>query len=140
MGESEIHKMCKDMISFLDDNVIKKASTDEDKAFVAKMKAEQLLTLAHISKEEDREKATNRALEAYEGAKEMASKLPATNPVRLGVASNYAILLNDLSKFQEAIKMAHEALHGAVVDLDSLPEDQKRQCTAILNILHDNMH
>jgi len=66
--------------------------------------------------------------------------LPATNPIRLGLALNYSVFMYEImEKKPEASSLAKEAFDVAIQKLDELDEDQYRDSTLIMQLLKDNL-
>merc|ERR1712129_165495 len=114
--EAELQKICGDILSLLDGNLISKATTDESTVFYQKMKADYHRYIAEFSEGESKAAAAEKARLAYEDAKKVAEKgLVVTHPIRLGLALNYSVFLYEvLSNPDEACKMARTAFEDAI--------------------------
>ena len=97
--------------------------------------------LTEILQEEERKKPSSKALEAYNAAKEKASKLATTHPIRLGLALNFSVFYYEiLDSPDKACKLAKEAFDEAVADLDPTGnESQYKESTLIMQLLRDNL-
>ena len=70
----------------------------------------------------------------------MEKELDTTHPIRLGVALNNSVFYYEiLNEPEEAIKIAKEAFHAAVTDLDKLSDEMYNESTIILQLLRDNL-
>jgi len=63
--EQELSNFCNDILSLLDSNLIKGASTSESKVFFLKMKGDYFRYIAEYAHGEQHTKASQGALEAY---------------------------------------------------------------------------
>jgi len=67
--------------------------------------------------------------------------LPATNPVRLGLALNYSVFAYEISgKPSLAITIAKKAFDEAVEELDGLDNATYKDATMIMQLLRDNIN
>ena len=77
---------------------------------------------------------------SYEEAREVASNLLPTHPIRLGLALNFSVfhyeIMNDP---EEACKLAKKAFDDAIAELDKLEEDSYKDSTLIMQLLRDNL-
>merc|ERR1711976_13143 len=98
------------LLALLDTNLIHKATTGESRVFYRKMKADYFRYIAEFASGEKRRSAAEAALEAYQDAQKIAAtQLTVTHPVRLGLALNFSVFLNEiLSRPGEAHKLARE--------------------------------
>ena len=107
----------------------------EEKVFYLKMRGDYLRYLAEIGATEKDE-----AGKSYEAAWKVADALPATHPIRLGLALNYSVyyyeIANDAAK---ACKLAKKAFDDAISELDNLKEDSYKDSTLIMQLLRDNL-
>merc|ERR1712070_502620 len=90
--ETELQKICDDILGLLDGNLIGKATTGESKVFYQKMKADYYRYIAEFTDGDKKSKAAENARAAYEEAQTVASKdLAVTHPIRLGLALNFSV-------------------------------------------------
>lgn len=76
----------------------------------------------------------------YEEATKNGQSLPATNPIRLGLALNYSVFYYEiLNKPQEACTLAKAAFDDAISELDRLPEEEYKDATLIMQLIRDNL-
>merc|ERR1712188_237193 len=113
--ESELDKICNQILNLLDKNLIGKASNGESKVFYQKMKADYYRYIAEFSDGDKKKGAAESARLAYADAQGVAEKdLAVTHPIRLGLALNYSVFQYEvLSNPDEACKMARTAFEGA---------------------------
>jgi len=139
--ESELDKICKTILSLLDDKLIAKASNGESKVFYQKMKADYYRYIAEFSDGDKKTRAAESARKAYEEAQKVAEKdLAVTHPIRLGLALNFSVFQYEvLSQPEEACKMARTAFEDAIAELDNVAEDSYKDSTLIMQLLRDNL-
>ena len=88
------------------------------------------------------ETVKNEAKEFYHKSQLIAENLPATNPVRLGLALNFSVFYYEIIMDTEgACKMAKENFDNAINELGNLSdsEHEYRDSTLILQLLRDNL-
>lgn len=86
------------------------------------------------------EKEAETAKEAYLKAVKIAENLPATSPIRLGLALNFSVFYFEiLKKPDEACELAKKAFDEAISDLDTLTDDLYKDSTLIMQLLRDNL-
>merc|ERR1719215_2428506 len=139
--ESELDRICQQILGLLDGNLIGKASTGESKVFYHKMKADYYRYIAEFTDGDAKSKAAENARLAYEEAHKVAEKdLPVTHPIRLGLALNYSVFQYEVLQNQdEACKMARTAFEDAIAELDNVAEDSYKDSTLIMQLLRDNL-
>merc|ERR1712167_51570 len=90
--ETELDKICNEILELLNGNLLEKASTDESKVFYHKMKADYYRYIAEFKTEDEKKAAAENARKAYEDASNIAEKdLSVSHPIRLGLALNYSV-------------------------------------------------
>ncbi len=63
-----------------------------------------------------------------------------TNPIRLGLALNFAVLYyEDLKEPKQACELAKKAIDDAVIGLDTLSEESYETSTHIMQLLSHNL-
>jgi len=141
--EEELNKMCQSILDVLKDHLIPRANSDEAAIFYHKMQGDYHRYLAEVLTGERKGTVSTSAAEAYGKATDVASKtLPATHPIRLGLALNYSVFYYEiLSKPEDAIKIAKTAFDDAISDLDSsgVGEESYKDSTLIMQLLRDNL-
>jgi 14-3-3 protein epsilon len=120
--ESELEKICRELLRVLDDYLLPKDNTTEGQVFYWKMAGDYYRYLAEFAAGEDRKSKALEAQKKYEEATKLAGSLPATNPIRLGLALNYSVFYYEiLNHPQEACTLAKAAFDDAISELDRLP-------------------
>merc|ERR1712032_748663 len=139
--ETELQKICDQILDLLDKHLISKASTGESKVFYKKMMADYYRYIAEFSDGDKKSQAAENARLAYEEAAKVAEKdLLVTHPIRLGLALNYSVFQYEvLSNPDEACKMARTAFEDAIAELDNVAEDSYKDSTLIMQLLRDNL-
>lgn len=139
--ESELTKICDDILSVLDTHLILSATTGESKVFYYKMKGDYHRYLAEFSAGEVRQKATDSSLDAYKSASDIATtELPPTHPIRLGLALNFSVFYYEIQNSPDkACHLAKQAFDDAIAELDTLSEESYKDSTLIMQLLRDNL-
>ncbi|WAR02773.1 1433E-like protein [Mya arenaria] len=145
--ESELRKICGDVIDLLKSSLIKEATDSEEESqgesqvFYSKMQGDYYRYLAEFSTGDDRKKYSEEALVAYERANKVAlGKLKPTHPIRLGLALNFSVFFYEiLNSPERACSLAKAAFDDAIAELDSLNEDSYKDSTLIMQLLRDNL-
>lgn len=139
--EDELTKICKDILSLLDDYLISSATTAESKVFYYKMKGDYYRYISEFAAEEKKSEPTQSAKEAYEEATRIAAaELSSTHPIRLGLALNFSVFYYEIvGKPKEACNMAQRAFEDAIAELDNVPEESYKDSTLIMQLLRDNL-
>ncbi|KAL6250756.1 hypothetical protein RBB50_003059 [Rhinocladiella similis] len=139
--ESELEKVCQDVLDVLDQALIPKAESGESKVFYHKMKGDYHRYLAEFASGEKRKVAATAAHEAYKNATDVAqTELTPTHPIRLGLALNFSVFYYEiLNSPDRACHLAKQAFDDAIAELDSLSEESYRDSTLIMQLLRDNL-
>jgi len=139
--ETELEKVCQDVLDVLDDSLIPKAESGESKVFYHKMKGDYHRYLAEFASGEKRKVAATAAHEAYKNATDVAqTELTPTHPIRLGLALNFSVFYYEiLNSPDRACHLAKQAFDDAIAELDSLSEESYRDSTLIMQLLRDNL-
>eukprot|EP00933_Yihiella_yeosuensis_P014270 TRINITY_DN1284_c1_g1_i1.p1 TRINITY_DN1284_c1_g1~~TRINITY_DN1284_c1_g1_i1.p1 ORF type:complete len:249 (+),score=59.80 TRINITY_DN1284_c1_g1_i1:89-835(+) len=135
--ERELNERCNDILELLANTLIPKASTAEAKVFYMKMSGDYFRYLAEFSADESHKQ---KAHDSYQAASEAAAELPATNPIRLGLALNFSVFYYEvLASGDKACQLAKSAFESAMADLDSASADEFKDSEQILQLLRDNL-
>ncbi|RMZ90129.1 hypothetical protein DV736_g2652, partial [Chaetothyriales sp. CBS 134916] len=120
--ETELEKVCQDVLDVLDNALIPKAESGESKVFYHKMKGDYHRYLAEFASGEKRKTAATAAHEAYKNATDVAqTELTPTHPIRLGLALNFSVFYYEiLNSPDRACHLAKQAFDDAIAELDSL--------------------
>jgi len=138
--ESELDRICNEIIKLLDGKLIGTASEADSKVFYQKMKADYFRYIAEFSEGDARTNAANSADAAYSAAQEAAQGLPTTHPIRLGLVLNYSVFKYEvMDKKNDACDMAKDAFEKAIGDLDNVSEESYKDSTLIMQLLRDNL-
>ncbi|KAJ5851982.1 uncharacterized protein N7529_011367 [Penicillium soppii] len=145
--ETELEKVCQDVLDVLDEALIPKAETGESKVFYYKMKGDYHRYLAEFASGPKRKGAATAAHEAYKvidtpsNATDVAqTELTPTHPIRLGLALNFSVFYYEiLNSPDRACHLAKQAFDDAIAELDSLSEESYRDSTLIMQLLRDNL-
>jgi 14-3-3 protein beta/theta/zeta len=137
--EKELQQICKEVLELLDKHLIPNASANESKVFYRKMKGDYYRYLAEVAGDK-KDEVKESSKSSYEEAREVASNLLPTHPIRLGLALNFSVfhyeIMNDP---EEACKLAKKAFDDAIAELDKLEEDSYKDSTLIMQLLRDNL-
>ena len=139
--ETELGKICEDILDVLDKHLIPSAATGESKVFYYKMKGDYHRYLAEFAIGERRKKSADKSLEAYKSASDVAvTELPPTHPIRLGLALNFSVFYYEiLNSPDRACHLAKQAFDDAIAELDTLSEESYKDSTLIMQLLRDNL-
>jgi 14-3-3 protein epsilon len=139
--ENELASTCNDILKILEEHLIPSAKTGESKVFYYKMKGDYYRYLAEFLNDEERKNAAQNSLEAYKTATDIANvELPTTHPIRLGLALNFSVFYYEiLNSPDRACQLAKKAFDDAIAELDTLPEENYKDSTLIMQLLRDNL-
>ncbi|PGH00750.1 tyrosine 3-monooxygenase/tryptophan 5-monooxygenase activation protein [Blastomyces parvus] len=139
--ESELAKICEDILEVLDKHLIASAETGESKVFYHKMKGDYHRYLAEFALGDKRKTSADKSLEAYKNATEVAqTDLAPTHPIRLGLALNFSVFYYEiLNSPDQACHLAKQAFDDAIAELDTLSEESYKDSTLIMQLLRDNL-
>ena len=90
--ENELFTLCDKVLKLIDDYLLKRATSDESKVFYLKMKGDYYRYLAEFTTGDKNIEVANNSMNSYKQADELATKLPSTNPIKLGLALNFSVL------------------------------------------------
>ncbi|EQC29238.1 tyrosine 3-monooxygenase/tryptophan 5-monooxygenase activation protein [Saprolegnia diclina VS20] len=137
--EAELQATCDEMLEMLNKQLLPSASSPEDSVFYLKTQGDYYRYLAEFQSKE--QGACEKALACYGQATDIAtSKLHSTNPLRLGLALNFAVFYCEIMKLPDrACQLAKQAFDDAIADMDSLTEESFRDAAMILQIIRDNL-
>ena len=139
--ESELSKICSDILGLLDEYLIPSSTSGESKVFYYKMKGDYYRYMAEYASGETRKTAADNSNDAYKAASDIAStELPPTHPIRLGLALNFSVFHYEiLNSPDRACQLAKQAFDDAIAELDTLSEDSYKDSTLIMQLLRDNL-
>jgi len=139
--ETELNGRCHDMLQILAGDLIPKASSDEAKVFYMKMKGDYFRYLAEFATDAQRQQCAQDAHDAYAAASEIAnSQLPATHPIRLGLALNFSVFYFEVfGSAEQACQLAKKAYDQATQAMTDVDDDTYKDSVQILQLLRDNL-
>lgn len=139
--ETELKKICHDILALLDENLIPSAKSGESKVFYYKMKGDYYRYLAEFAVDPERRDCAQNSLKAYQEATGIAvTDLVPTHPIRLGLALNFSVFYYEiLSTPSQACSLAKQAFDDAIAELDALNEESYKDSTLIMQLLRDNL-
>ena len=144
--EDELNKICQEVLDLLENNLIKKEETKDDKSqesqvFYLKMKGDYFRYKAEVAGQDNRKDVIDLSKKAYDAATTSAKEhLTCTHPIRLGLALNFSVFYYEIANEpDQACKLAKEAFDDAIAELDSLKEDSYKDSTLIMQLLRDNL-
>lgn len=139
--EEELTKICNDILSIIDKNLIPSSKSGEATVFYYKMKGDYFRYLAEFKNDQERKDAAEQSLKGYEAASATANTdLPSTHPIRLGLALNFSVFYYEIMNSPErACHLAKQAFDEAIAELDTLSEESYKDSTLIMQLLRDNL-
>lgn len=139
--EKELSEICQDILDVLDKHLIPSAEGGESKVFYHKMKGDYYRYMAEFLGGEERKGAAENSRGAYQAASDVANEeLPPTHPIRLGLALNFSVFYYEiLNSPDKACQLAKQAFDEAIAQLDTLPEENYKDSTLIMQLLRDNL-
>jgi len=138
--ETELEKICQELLRILEDYLLPKDNTTEGQVFYWKMAGDYYRYLAEFASGDDRKDKALKAQKKYEEATKQGASLPATNPIRLGLALNFSVFYYEiLNQPNEACTLAKSAFDDAISELDRLPEEEYKDATLIMQLIRDNL-
>eukprot|EP00873_Tetraselmis_striata_P022846 jgi/Tetstr1/443110/TSEL_031166.t1 len=139
--ETELAKICNDILTLLDKYLINASTNGESKVFYLKMKGDYHRYLAEFQTGDDRKEAAEQTLLAYKAAQDIAlTDLAPTHPIRLGLALNFSVFYYEiLNSPERACHLAKQAFDEGIAELDTLGEESYKDSTLIMQLLRDNL-
>ncbi|KAI7996531.1 hypothetical protein LOK49_LG10G02016 [Camellia lanceoleosa] len=116
-------------------HLLPSSSSGESTVFYYKMKGDYYRYLAEFKSGNDRKKASDQSLEAYEAATSIASTdLPPTHPIRLGLTLNYSVFYYEILNSPER-QSSGEEVGSRGTECSSNPSKLHRNASATAIIL-----
>lgn len=140
--ESEIEKICYELLQILDGYTLKAGPNVESQVFYNKMKGDYYRYMAEVMQvPEKRKKLVNQTNKAYNIAMTLATEnMPAVHPIRLGLALNYSVFLYEIKNSEKkASTIAKQAFDEAINDVEMLRKHEYKDSTLIMQLICDNM-
>ncbi|XP_061372612.1 14-3-3-like protein C isoform X1 [Gastrolobium bilobum] len=139
--ESELSKICGDIMTVIDEHLIPSSSGGEPSVFFYKMKGDYYRYLAEFMSGDERKEVADLSMKAYQLASAAAeAELTPTHPIRLGLALNFSVFYYEiLNSPERACHLAKQAFDEAISELDNLNEESYKDSTLIMQLLRDNL-
>ncbi|KAJ3556148.1 hypothetical protein NM688_g2181 [Phlebia brevispora] len=138
----ELDSTCQDIVSLLENYLLKSATAGEERVFYSKMRGDYYRYLAEFTKDQPDDENASSSLDAYKYAyKHAVVALDPMHPTRLGLALNFAVYYHDIHNSPEhACFLAKHAFDEAVMAATSAPPGQiLEDSLTILQLLKDDM-
>ena len=139
--EKEINEICDNVLQFLEKDLVPatKGQNNEAEVFYLKMAGDYCRYKSELKDEVD--DTAEKGRKFYERASKVAcDNLPATDPVRLGVALNESVFYYEILRQNEkACEIAKKAFDLAIADLDTMDQSSFKDSTLIMQLLRDNL-
>ncbi|XP_029316864.1 14-3-3 protein beta/alpha-A-like [Cottoperca gobio] len=139
--EKELQEICGNVLTLLEQYLIKEASNAESKVFYLKMKGDYYRYLAEVAGVDAKEKTITDSQTAYQDAFDISkTEMDPTHPIRLGLALNFSVFFYEiLNSPEKACELAKKAFDDAIAELDKLNEESYKDSTLIMQLLRDNL-
>lgn len=142
--EAELKEACSEAIKFNEEVIYPKCFSADSKVNFLCYKANHYRYIAE-SQTADRAEHDNSVIDGMircytEGSKIAAEELAPSSSARLNVALNYSIAAYEFSRDCElAYSLASQAIDLAVLDLDNLSADERKDATDIIGLMRENL-
>ncbi|KAK7027144.1 14-3-3 domain-containing protein [Favolaschia claudopus] len=140
--EQELIHGCEEILELLTQQLIPAAIPSEAQVFYLKMRGDYYRYLAEfLDIDRQGRNLAQRSLEAYTSAMAIASdKLSAANPVRLGLALNFAVYYKEIANSRSlACDIASQAVEDAM-RIHGVLDETESGCAALpIRLLQDNL-
>ncbi|KAM9805268.1 14-3-3 protein beta/alpha-like [Syngnathus typhle] len=139
--ETELNRICQDVLDLLNVHLIPKATLPESKVFYLKMKGDYHRYQAEVATGDDKQKIITNAEQAYQEAlKTSSEEMQPTHPIRLGLALNFSVFYYEIINSPEkACQLAKTAFDDAIAELETVTDDSYKDSTLIMQLLRDNL-
>ncbi|CDW72587.1 14-3-3 zeta [Stylonychia lemnae] len=139
--QDEIDNIANEILGIIDEKLIPQVEDDQEALVLySKMKGDYYRYMAEYAKGEKKIDLVEKSKIAYEQGTQQAEKLKPTNPVRLGLALSNSIFNHEIIQDESnATLIAKVAYDSALINLDSLEEDEYRDATIIMQYLRDQL-
>ena len=139
--EAQMNSLCYEILSFIDEYLLKTTTNTESIIFFMKMKGDYYRYRAEHSNGESKDIASNYSLKAYASAFEIINhNLRPNDPIRLGAALSHSVFTYDI--FNDSVKacaIAKKAFEDAMADIENIEEQEYKESTLIMQMLRDNL-
>uniref|UniRef100_H2ZEP2 14-3-3 domain-containing protein n=1 Tax=Ciona savignyi TaxID=51511 RepID=H2ZEP2_CIOSA len=139
---NEIEEICIDVVNLIDTSLLCRDDLDvESKTFYMKMKGDYYRYVAEVSPQDSKSGFADKANKAYDEAYTLCkAEMPASHPIRLGLALNYSVFYYEiLAECSAARTIAQKAFDDAIQSIDELPPNTYKDSTLIMQLLRDNI-
>eukprot|EP01097_Dermamoeba_algensis_P002314 TRINITY_DN1923_c0_g2_i1.p1 TRINITY_DN1923_c0_g2~~TRINITY_DN1923_c0_g2_i1.p1 ORF type:complete len:239 (-),score=62.56 TRINITY_DN1923_c0_g2_i1:531-1247(-) len=144
--EKEVVSYCQEALQVLD-QVIQTTQKLDFKIYFYKMKGDYNRYIGEVTADASvKEMATKSGQEAYQKALEVVEnnkdQFSKVSPIVLGLSLNYSVFFFEILKNkEEAIKLAKSTFDNAIMELDTMNEDESfHDATQIMSLLKDNLN
>ena len=142
--EDELTKMCNNVLSTIDSQLLKRAEDAEAKVFYLKMKGYYNRYIAEYAQGDLKDKVAQQALDAYGLATKDAANLSAIHPISLGLALNFSVFYYEvMGDHEKACEIAKDVLDVANKEMSQIDEPEEkedyRDALSIINLLRENL-
>ncbi|XP_062190204.1 14-3-3-like protein GF14-G isoform X2 [Phragmites australis] len=139
--EAELDRICNNVIETIDKHLLPFSSDAKSKVFYYQMKGDFYRYLAELKMGPEIFEVADQSLKAYETASKIAEEnFSPADHIRLGLALNISVFYYEIMDSPDrACQVAKQAFDEAVVELESLNEDDYNDSTMILQILRNNL-
>lgn len=152
--ENELGDLCERIIKNIDESLLSRTGENdhESKVFYHKMKADYYRYIAENTDADRKKLFSDKSLDSYNAAMDVAEKLDITNPIRLGLALNFSVFYYEVIGDQDkACAIAKETIAKASEPLSAYDEDnenedkennddQHKDAISIINLLQENLN
>jgi len=137
-AQEEGIRTCEEIITMLEDQLVPNATEAEAKIFFLKNRADYYRYIAELKGGD--EAVATAAKANQEALNSVQDHLPATHPIRLGMALSRAVFSYEILHLKaEACNIARQAFDDGLKELDEIPKEHYKDSTQILQILRDHL-
>jgi 14-3-3 protein epsilon len=138
--QNELFDFCEGIVSQIQNDILAHLSDADGKAFFLKMIGDYYRYMAESATGDKLKQVSESALKFYNLAQEEAQKLPACDPIKLGLALNFSVFHYEvINDSKQACKLAESALTEALSKLEDCDEDTFRDAKSIIELLKENL-
>jgi len=138
--EDELTKTCQNVLSSIDNHLLKKAEDVEAKVFYYKMKGDYYRYIAEYAQNDLKQQVAEGASSAYKSANDLAKDLSPIHPISLGLALNYSVFYYEVyGDHQKACEIAKITLDAATPLLENADSEENADAVSILDLLRENL-
>jgi hypothetical protein len=138
--QNELYGYCDSIIDQIEKHILNNPGEGDGKAFFLKMIGDYYRYMAESATGDKLKSVSDNALSNYQKAEIESQKLPACDPIKLGLALTFSVfyyeVINDSKK---ACQLAESALKEALSKLEECDEDTFRDAKSIIELLKENL-